>query len=645
MSDDLPAPKRKRGRPPANPAPKIPLAEREGLLNRNFAKPTPQVEPPRSIRPPALVPEVPPDLMAAMNPEPPPPPPAALTATEREALRELLKEYAKRQKDALKLFVPMPEQERFFESDAGERIALGGNRGGKTTVTCVEIARAVRGEDPHDKYPKESGRAVLVGKDLIHCSKVFYRKLFRPGAFKIIRDRETHEWRTFRPNDIIDMMDEDQAEPAPPLIPSSFVKSISWENKKEEIPKTITLKNGWELCFFSSIGAPPQGWDVDLVGFDEEIEHPLWYREMSARLLDRRKKNWHTGKVKSGKFIWSATPQAGTATLYELKRRADREVEDGVEKPSIEAFAFGLLQNTHMSQEAINEFVNKLRDDEEEYRVRVLGEFALVGTRVYGEFTPQGPHGCDSFPIPPDWTLYASLDPGRQVCAILFAACPPPGLVVWVETKDGPVCLGKDRVFLFDECYIKKANAEIVATKVAERLGGRRIEKWYIDARAGRITEIGSGKTHEQQYREAFVRHGVFDKPSAPKKIRPTGFVWSTMSGGDDVKAGIEAVRLGLHLNDDGYSKWCVFRDKLKNFLHEAELYSYKRLPNGLVTDEVLKQTDHLMDDWRYLACAKLRWVRGQKPNGIPGYTNEILAKKRAKAKRQSGFGSSIPLN
>ena len=98
----------------------------------------------------------------------------------------------------------MPEQERFFACHSGERIALGGNRGGKTTVTVVEIARAVTGQDPHDKYPKENGKCILVGKDLQHCSKVFYEKLFKPGAFKVIRDEETGEWRSFRPNDPAD---------------------------------------------------------------------------------------------------------------------------------------------------------------------------------------------------------------------------------------------------------------------------------------------------------------------------------------------------------------------------------------------------------------------------------------------------------
>lgn len=635
----IPPPERKKTKrtPPRKPPVVLPTgsvdADELGILQRQFVMPRPQVAAEDPMAALGLVRDGPGFL--------PPPPPKKLTMNERDQFRALIAEVARRDKESLRLFEPMPEQERFFASHASERIALGGNRGGKTTVTCVEIARAVTGQDPHDKYPREAGRFVLVGKDLTHCSKVFYRKLFRAGAFRIIRDDESGEWRTFKPDDPRDVDRYDESEPAPPLIPSRFIKSMSWENKKEEIPKTITLKNNWELCFFSSLGAPPQGWDIDGAAFDEEIEHPLWYQEMSARLLDRRRKNRLTGKVKSGKFIWSATPQAGTMQLYALNRRAETEHREATDDagegkegraPSIECFRFGLLKNEFISEDAKQDFIHKLRDDPDEYRVRVLGDFALIGSRVYGEFSPYGAHGCESFPVPPDWTWYASVDPGRQVCAILFAAVPPP------SSEHAGQC------FLVDELYIKKANAELVAAAIAARLGGRHIEKWYIDARGGRITEIGTGITPEEQYRRSFVRAGIFSKPG-PLAVNPTGFIWSTASGGDDIKAGIEAVRLGLHLDHDGRSYWKVFRDKCKNFLHEAELYSYKRQPSGLVTDEILKSgQDHLMDNWRYLACAKLRWARPRPGKRAVGSNHEALARKKAKAQKLKGFGGSVKL-
>src|SRR5947209_2923942 len=66
--------------------------------------------------------------------------PTKLTVLENEEFKGVLYEVIRRKSESLKLFIPMPEQERFFSCHSGERVALGGNRGGKTTVTCLEIA-------------------------------------------------------------------------------------------------------------------------------------------------------------------------------------------------------------------------------------------------------------------------------------------------------------------------------------------------------------------------------------------------------------------------------------------------------------------------------------------------------------------------
>ena len=558
--------------------------------------------------------------------------PTRLTTLEGEEFKGVLHEIVRRQSESLKLFIPMPEQERFFSSHSGERVALGGNRGGKTTVTVVEIARAVTGQDPHDKYPTENGKCILVGKDLQHCSKVFYEKLFKPGAFKVIRDEFTNEWRSYRPNDPADQARSDQARKAPPLIPRRFYdfNRIAWENKKDEIPKTIRLKNGWSMHFFSSLGAPPQGWDVDLVAFDEEIEHPLWYTEMAARLLDRRQKNSKTGHVKSGKFIWSATPQAGTQQLYDLKVRGDEEkiaeveADDGQKKGtlSIEIFEFGMLDNPWVGDEAKQLFIDKFRDNPDEVNVRVYGKFALLGTRVYSDFMPKGVHGIDSFQVPEDWTSYAIIDPGRQVCAILFVAIPPPQSE-WAGRK-----------VIYDELYIKRCDAKIFAKTFVYRVNGRPIEYGVIDHRAGRITEIGSGKTHEEQYSAALKAEGFkFEKGG-------TNFMWSS----DDVKAGIEAVRTAMHIVE-GKTELVVMRDKCKFLLWEMERYSYRKLPSGVVTDEPIKLNDHACDCLRYAFAANLKYVKPRKRKAAPGYTTVYLEQKRLrakeKAKKLNGYGGS----
>ena len=150
----------------------------------------------------------------------------------------------------------------------GASCYLAATEGISTTFTVVEIARAVTNQDPYNKYP-QSGKCILVGRDLTHCSKVFYTKLFKPGAFKIIRDLYTGRWRTYHPNDPADAARINEVKKAPPLIPSRFYdySEISWEDKKAEIPKSIPLKTGWTMHFFSGLGAPPNGWNVDMVCF------------------------------------------------------------------------------------------------------------------------------------------------------------------------------------------------------------------------------------------------------------------------------------------------------------------------------------------------------------------------------------------
>ena len=545
---------------------------------------------------------------AALAPDPPDP------GMSREAalhLRGVLTEIANRQREALRLYEPMPLQDAFHQSRALERVIRGGNRGGKTIGAAVEFARAVTGQDPYGKYPKE-GRAIFVGKDLTHCSKVAYRKLFKPGPFKILKDPHTHVWRVYKPE-----IDGDLAEiavNAPPLIPTRFYspKDISWENKREEIPKSIRLKTGWEISFFSSLGEPPQGWDVDLGWFDEEIVMAAWYPEISARLIDRR-----------GHFFWSATPQAGTFQLYELSVRAS-ECKD-LPDPPIEEFHVTLWSNTYLSQQSKEEFVDKIKSDDER-RVRVDGDFALMGMKIYPEFNRKE-HKIDTFEIPDTWTRYVAIDPGRQVCASLFAAVPPPDHK-WAG-----------KAVIYDELYIKKCNAKMFAERFRGKVTNATVYTAIIDHHAGRTTEIGSGRTVEEQYTDALKAEGV--KFSRTDSI---AFEW----GSDDVKAGIQAVQTGLIMADGEPLKFLFMTDRLPWFLREIDVYSYRKINSAgtalsVASDEPLKLNDHLMDCLRYLAMHRLRWVPSKvKKRSDAGYTTAILKRKREKARKQSGWGGAV---
>lgn len=507
---------------------------------------------------------------------------------------------AVRESESLYLYEPLPEQARFHQSKAQHRLLRGSNRGGKTLPSAIEVARAFSGQDPHGKYPREDGRIYAVGKDLKHCGEVMYRKLFRRRPFMVIRDLVTDRWRAWRPNDPEDWKRKPEAKPAPPLIPRRYVKSISWLDKKASVPKIVTAVNGWEISFFSGEGKPPQGGDIDLAWLDEEIPDPDWLPELQARILDR-----------AGKIVWSATPQAGTEHLYDLHDRAEEEA--GEDNPSVEEFVILLGDNAFMADADKRAFA-KNQKTEDEYKVRILGEFAIASDKVFPEWGDR--LMVDWFPIPPDWSRYAFVDPGRQRCAALFVAVPPP------DHADGR------HVYVYDELYLKDADKEKFADGMRDRLGEHTAVAFVIDSHESKKHDASTGLTLRQQYASALKA----------RKVRSLNTGSDFIAAGDNVKAGVEAFRGWLNADAAGITRLRVLRGKCPNLDWEMRRYRYKRIrsPYGgyLVTDDPVKRNDHLCDCARYAADYDPRWVRPRKPKKAGSAAVRALAEKR---KRQRG--------
>lgn len=531
------------------------------------------------------------------NPYKPPPPlpaedqsvaPISVTsesAYEQERLRNIIGEFARRRTESLRLYEPLPSQERFHRSLFQERLLRGSNRGGKTLPAAVEVARAVTGQDPHGKYPRTGGLCVCVGKDGNHCADPMWRKLARSGAFRIIRDLRTGLWRAFHAYDPSDLARVAEAKPAPPLIPQRFIKSIAWNNKKLSQPEKVTLHTGWEIMFRSSEGKPPQGIQADLVWFDEEIIDPDWYPELSGRIVENK-----------GRFIWSATPQAGTEHLFNLHKRAqegDRLVEEVLVL---------LAENKHIDDQAKLDFASKLSP--EERRVRIDGDFAIIGHLVYPEYSPLV-HNCDWFRIPDNWTRLLAIDPGRQICAVLFAAVPPNG----------------NHVYFYDELYIRQCTAEILGERLKEKCGDHRFHVFLIDGHASRVGEMGSGVTVEQRYIDELKKHRI-------RSEHGYCFTW----GCDEPKAGELAFRSWLQIRPDGSTKLRVLRGACPEFENEIGRYHYQKI-RGLLTDKPLKKYDHLMDCARYIAAYDPKYVKPKV--GKKRLSGAVLAL-RAKKERQA---------
>jgi hypothetical protein len=516
-------------------------------------------------------------------------------------LRRLLAAQAMRKIEGLKLYRPMPFQEEFHKSLAPERIVRGGNRGGKTLCSAVEVARAVTGQDTFDKYPKKDGICYCVGRSGREIAQKIWPALGKPGAFRIIRDVTTREWRAFDPDHPDDKHRFRESRPAPALLPKRMVKSVAWLSKKDNWPRMVVLTNGWQIHFYSSEGKPTQGTDIDLAWIDEEIADPEWYSEIAARLVDRR-----------GKFFWSATPQAGTERLYALHLRAEQEAEVDAQPRSIEEFFCTIETNKHISERDKRLLAEKFKDDESNYAVRIRGEFAILSGRVYSEYSTNT-HEIDAKPVPPTWTRFAAVDPGRQVCAVLFGAVPPP--------EEG------DFFDLYDELYLKDCSAAIFGQEMARKCKDQQFQAFLIDMSEGRKHDTGGGQKIYQQYSEQLKLNRVASVLSGHEFF----------TGNDNVLAGIMAVRHWLRLRTDGTTKIRVHRT-LKNFINEIKHYRNQKDPSdksgNLFLDKPIQKRNHLLDCLRYLVQYGPAWVppsKSSRPTGVYAWYMKEKDKERKK--------------
>jgi hypothetical protein len=490
-----------------------------------------------------------------------------------DELRNLQAELNERRIEALRLYKPTPKQWEFHQCLASETLVIGGNRSGKSLCTFIEDAWAATGTHPVEgKYRKEGGNLVIVGANWKHIGLVVVPYLFRAGAFKIIRDKATGQFRAFDPVADADRLGE--AKPAPPLIPPRLVKSFSWVLKSAGYLNSCELHNGWTIYCFSSEGDPPQGFQADRVHIDEDLNNEAWVPEMQARLADRK-----------GNFNWSAMPHSKNEALIGLNERCEKAEEKG-DTSDIRRFVLRFLDNPHIDTDEKRKMIERwsaVGDDV--LRQRSEGEFITDSILVYPTWNPSI-HGFDAstFPtasVPDDWCRYAVIDPGHAVTAILFAAVPP----------------DEKFLLLYDELYIRNCNAIIFGQEFQRKVAGKQFHAFLIDAHGARLTDIGSGRSPQDQYTEQLVALGI--------RSRVTGA--SFIPGSDDVLAGLQAVRNLLHIRPDGTPSIRFVRGALPNLEREMKRYKKKVTyvaGTAVVTDEPNKKGEfHLVDCLRYL-CA-----------------------------------------
>ena len=480
----------------------------------------------------------------------------------------------------MRLYRPTAQQQLYHDCMASETLVIGGNRSGKSLCSFVEDAYALTGTHPiKGKYPEKDGRLAVIGQNWKHCGLVIYPTLFRAGAFKIIRDLTTGLFRAYDP--VLDAgRSEDEVKPAPPLIPPRLIKSMAWVNKASGYLSQCVLHNGWELNVFSSEGDPPQGFALNRCHIDEDLNSEIWIPEMQARLADRQ-----------GRFSWSAMPHSKNDALLGLSERADQEASLNKPAPLIQKFVLRFLDNPHILDiEKQKMLARWSAQGVDMVRQRSEGEFTLDSVQVYPSFSVWAHTiSLENNAVPKNWTRYAVIDPGHAVLAVLFAAVPP----------------DNDQIMLYDELYIRNANAEIFGQEFQAKFQQQPhgVEAFLIDAHGGRLTDIGSGRSPQTQYSEQLVARGI--------RSNQTGC--SFIAGADDVMAGLQEVRSLLHIRPSGHPRLRLLKDKMPNLIREFQRYRKRTIYTAAgtqVTDQPrLHSESHLLDCVRYLAMYRPVYV------------------------------------
>lgn len=443
-------------------------------------------------------------------------------------------ELARRQRDGVSMFRALspdmderfPNQVGLFESQASEILIRGGNRSSKSMCAAMLFASIARdkpicswdGRLIETRRPWQKGKPLrmwIIGLQLNHIGQTIYRLLFKAGAYKIIRDLKTQEFRAYRPWDPSDASRYSETKPSFPLIPASDIeqKGWSWHQKASRQFEVCHLKNGTEIWTFASTADVKQGDPVDVIWIDEAIQNPDHYEEWQMRLPDVK-----------GRIFWSSWPRKGNPALVRLTERAAEQKEEMLRglrsRLNVEEFLFTFSGNPFIDDEE----KQKVREglSEEQLRARDFGEYDLDNMKIYPWFDTSIHRAMGRIPqeddaigkilrenngIPPnDWTHELILDPGTAKPAILLCAVPPPEL--WDENEPYYVA--------YREFYKARQTAENLAADISAFARSHMItfHRFIIDGQAARITPMGFAGTVGDQYSKAFEKYGLFCEQS-----------------------------------------------------------------------------------------------------------------------------------
>jgi hypothetical protein len=463
---------------------------------------------------------------------------------------------------AVEMFRPQPYQDEFFYSTASELLVRGGNRTGKTVVCGVGMAAYLQDMEVELSYGlkvrmreehyrgKSVGECWCIGKNVNHAA-TFYRVLFQPGLFSIVRDKQTGQWRAWQPGIVPgdkEILEKDR-KPAPPLIYPSECQ-FGWESAKEKKWTHCTLPNGWVLKFYASSGDVKRGDPVHRLWIDEDIEIDSHYDEWQARLSDYKGRIW-----------WSSWANVSCGALMKLYRRSQTQMAEVDRHERTEADAVN-FQWTAENNKTIDDDEKRKRSegwDDATRRARADGDFVTDTIQTYPEFdrmihtVDYGPNNplndklteilrARNFTPPDDWTVDLIIDPGTRRPGVLWGAVPPENL--WDE--------GEPYFVIFKEMAIPRLSAPDIALRAKASDPMRRYYRWIIDKKCGEQTSPGAVFAIQTNYatalREAGLRNDLMGDiflPGDPNWITRSTILRSWMRGR---RCGRPQLRIVTHM-------------------------------------------------------------------------------------------------
>jgi hypothetical protein len=547
-------------------------------------------------------------------------------------MREMLHELASRRVDSLRLYEPLPFQQKYHACRTKECLLMKANRAGGSLCGFVEDARAATNQDPFRKYPEKDGVIVCLGYGEGHIGRVIHRYLFRPGAFDIIQDEKTNDWRVFRPweQDEIradmpgDRGREKESLPSPPLIPKRFIKGkIAWVKRAHFVFYRVDLTTGWSIYAANSAGNPSQfmGFDVNLYHIDEDLAQPGWYDEALPR----------TTKP-NGFMRWTALPLAQNDDLINLTERFEREQD--TENPTTTLLRASIFDNPYLPKEAVAHNVKIWASHGDEVlRQRAYGELCNNEIKVYPTFNhrtvdyrTQFTQTCKLIKrlngdVPEKWCRYVCIDPGHTVLALGYFAVPP----------------SEEQVYLYREDYILGGDAVKFGNAMQRATSGAVFQAFIIDSHGGALRELGSGFTPREQFsRQLLLRN-----------VRSVETQVDFLNGSDDIKGREMALRDALRIREDGSTKLIINVDACPNFCREMERFKKQVIQRGstrlISEDSDRRFNSHAIETVEYGISHGLRYVAPPKNVTNKSWVDRMLdAEKAHRARYQviNGVGS-----